>query len=341
MERTPVSFGPGVFLFSKEHTMSDKPFKNYDELIDILNKRGLSITTDEEKDYAKTVLSKEGYYNLINGYNKLFLDASAGENHYLFGATLYEIHALYQFDRILRDIFFRYILRVETHVKNLISYYFSMQYGHSNYLLYTNFNTQCRDAQSKITALIAEIQRQTASRASDPSISHYLKTYGYIPLWVLNNVLTLGTISKFYSLMKTPERQAVSKTFGILDNELESELMYLSSVRNFCAHGNRLYCYRTKNPLIDTPFHSFLSIAKNEKNEYIQGKRDLFAALIALKRLLSNNDYKRMSKEIYRAIGNLRKKLSVINVTDVLREMGFPEKWRELSSATVENNTQK
>ncbi|OUP80882.1 UNVERIFIED_ORG: hypothetical protein B5F06_15860 [Lacrimispora saccharolytica] len=155
------------------------------------------------------------------------------------------------------------------------------------------------------------------------------------------NVLTLGTISKFYSLMKTPERQAVSKTFGILDNELESELMYLSSVRNFCAHGNRLYCYRTKNPLIDTPFHSFLSIAKNEKNEYMQGKRDLFAALIALKRLLSNNDYKRMSKEIYRAIGNLRKKLSVINVTDVLREMGFPEKWRELSSATVENNTQK
>lgn len=314
--------------------MADKPFKNYDELICILNKRGLSIITDEERDYAKTVLSKEGYYNLINGYNKLFLDSSTGDNQYLPGTTLCEMHALYQFDRVLRDIFFRYILRIETHIKNLIAYYFSMRYGHSHYLLYTNFNTNCGNAQSKITELIAEVQRQTANRASDPSISHYLRTYGYIPLWVLNNILTFGTISKFYSLMKIPERQDVSRTFGILDNELESELRYLSSVRNFCAHGNRLYCYRTKNPLIDTPFHAFLSISKNEKNEYIQGKRDLFAAVIALRRLLSNNDYKRMSKEIYRAIGNLRKKLTVINLADVLKEMGFPENWRELSSAT-------
>lgn len=132
--------------------------------------------------------------------------------------------------------------------------------------------------------------------------------------------------------MRTPERQSISKTFGILDNELESELMYLSSIRNFCAHGNRLYCYRTKNPLIDTPFHADLLLEKNEKNEYIQGKRDLFAALIALKRLLSNNDYKRLSKEIYRAFGNLRKKLIVLHQDDVLKEMGFPANWRDRKS---------
>jgi abortive infection bacteriophage resistance protein len=208
-----------------------------------------------------------------------------------------------------------------------------MRYGHCNYLLYNNFNTKCKDANSKITALIAEIQRQIAGRASDPSISHYLKEYGYIPLWVLNNILTLGTISKFYSLMKTPERQDVSRTFGIMDNELESELMYLSSVRNFCAHGNRLYCYRTKNPLIDTPLHNALSIEKDMNGNYKKGKRDLFAALIALKRLLSNNDYKRMSKEIYRAIGNLNKKLVILKQEDVLNEMGFPSNWRDLNSA--------
>ena len=38
-------------------------------------------------------------------------------------------------------------------------------------------------------------------------------TYGYLPLWVLNNILTLGTISKFYSLMKQNERQTISKIF--------------------------------------------------------------------------------------------------------------------------------
>ena len=115
--------------------MGDKPFKTHEELIVILTQRGIKIESDEDKAYAKTILAKEGYYNLINGYNKLFLDPSAGPDHYKDGTTLYEIHALYQFDRVLRDIFFRYILRVETHVKNLIAYYFPMKYGHSNYLL--------------------------------------------------------------------------------------------------------------------------------------------------------------------------------------------------------------
>ena len=312
--------------------MSEKPFKTYDELIDILRSRGISITTPEEKKYAITVLSQEGYYNLINGYSKLFWDTST--NSYKEGVTLHEIHALYQFDRVLRDIFFRYILRIETHVKNLIAHSFSEKYGHNNYLLYANFNTNFRDAKSKITALIAEIQRQISGRTNDPSISHYLNTYGYIPLWVLNNILTFGTISKFYSLMKTPERQSVSRIFGIMDNELDSELMYLSSGRNFCAHGNRLYCYRTKNPLLDTSLHAAMSIPRNANGEYVYGKRDLFAAMIAMKRLLSNNDYRRMSKEVFRALGTLSKKLKVLTQDDILHEMGFPPNWRQLGSSS-------
>lgn len=131
------------------------------------------------------------------------------------------------------EIFFRYILEAETHVKSLISYYFSEAHGHKNYLVYTNFNTALRDSESKITSLIAEIQRQTATHSNDPSISHYLKTHGYIPLWVLNNILTLGTISKFYSLMLPQERQNISRCFNIMDKELESALTYISTVRNF------------------------------------------------------------------------------------------------------------
>ena len=132
--------------------------------------------------------------------------------------------------------------------------------------------------------------------------------------------------------MKPQERQSVSRTFGIMDNELENSLMYLSAIRNFCAHGNRLYCYRTKKPLMDTSFHAQLSIPQNNKGEYIQGKRDLFAALIALRRILSHNDYKRMSKEIFRALATLNKKLTVLTQEEVLNEMGFPSNWRELGS---------
>lgn len=312
--------------------MNEKSFKTLDELVELLKQRGISISTPSEYDYAKSVLERHGYYNLINGYNKLFLDRQSTEVKYRSGTTMYEINALYQFDRVLRDIFFRYILEVETHIKSLISYYFSEIHGHKNYLIYTNFNTALKDSESKITNLIAEIQRQTASKSSDPSIAHYLKIHGYIPLWVLNNILTLGTISKFYSLMLPQERQKVSRHYKMMDNELENALFYISVVRNFCAHGNRLYCFKTRTALSTTSFHSKLKLPQNEHNEYLQGKRDLFACLIALKRLLSNNDFKRISKELFRAIGTLDKKLHLLTRTEILNEMGFPENWRILNS---------
>lgn len=312
--------------------MDEKVFKTIDELIDLLKDRGVDIPDASARDYAKCVLEKHGYYNLINGYNKLFLDPESESVKYRQGTTMNEINALYQFDRILRDIFFRYILESETHIKSLISYYFAEAHGHKNYLIFTNFNTELRDSESKITNLIAEIQRQTANHSNDPSISHYLKTHGYIPLWVLNNILTLGTISKFYSLMLPHERQNISRCFGIMDNELENALAYISIVRNFCAHGNRIYCFRTKKPLSSTSYHRQLGIEQNKNGEYLNGKRDLFACLIALKSLLSNNDYKRMSKEIYRALGTLSKKLSLLTKDEILSEMGFPHNWRDLNS---------
>lgn len=309
--------------------MQEKIFKTYDELIELLHSRGLLINSDSDIAYAKQVLSQIGYYNLINGYNKPFvLDPTADEDVYKPGTTLQEIHGLYQFDKTLRSIFMKYILSVETHIKNLISYYFSEQYGHKNFLIYDNFNTDLKDSYKQIPGLIANIQTQIASRTSDPSIQHYLKEYGYIPLWVLNNILTFGTISKFYRLMKTKEKQCVSKHFHILDNELENCLYYLSSVRNFCAHDNRLYCYRSNIPLINTKYHQSLDLPCSSSGEYLYGKRDLFAAFIALKLLLSKNDTKRMSKDIYRNFGILYRKLSVLKQEEILNSMGFPKNWK-------------
>lgn len=305
--------------------MSDKVFKTYEEQISILVSRGINISTDEERDFAFSILSREGYYNIINGYKKPFLKTTSSEDIYLEGTTLKEIYSLYRFDRNLRNVFINAILHIETTLKSLISYHFSEKYGHTNYLLYSNFDTKQSNAAKNITDLLAEIQRQLASRSSDPSISHYLKKYGYVPLWVLNNILTLGSISKFYSLMKQPERQAVSKFFHISDQEMTSFLFYISSIRNFCAHGNRLYCYRTKRTLIDTHLHEALNIPKSNNNEYLYGKRDLYASLIVLKYLLSNNKFSRLTSNIDYEYKKL--KISVFPCEHILETMGFPQNW--------------
>lgn len=176
--------------------------------------------------------------------------------------------------------------------------------------------------------LISDIQRQISGRVSDPCIAHYLKQHGYIPLWVLNNILTLGTISNFYKVMNQKERQEVSKIFKIQDNELENILMYITPVRNFCAHNNRLYCYRTKRPLTDMPIHDKLGIPKNAANgEYSYGKRDLFAAVLGMKILLSDTNFKRFIKEINNAVDRFRPQMHVIKENELLSYMGFPENW--------------
>ena len=95
--------------------MEEKVFKTLDELVDLLIKRGVKIDNPSDYAYAKRVLEKNGYYNLINGYSELFLldtpDTNAPDIAYRPNTTLYEIHALYQFDRVLRNIFFRYVAK--------------------------------------------------------------------------------------------------------------------------------------------------------------------------------------------------------------------------------------
>ena len=212
----------------------------------------------------------------------------------------------------------------------MIAYYFPQAHPETHYLTYDNFDTTRKDSNKNITGLIADIQKQIAGRYSDPSISHYLKKYGYVPLWVLNNILTLGTISKFYSLMQQKERQEISKIFHLSDNVLESILTYISSIRNFCAHGNRLYCYRSKRPLIDTSLHRNMGIGKSDKGEYQYGKRDLFAVMIALKLTISKREFKRLVKDIDVALKNLNSHTSTLTEDVILESMGFPIKWKNL-----------
>lgn len=310
--------------------MSDKVFKTHDELIALLSSRGVDISTPEHKSFAKKTLQHEGYYNLINGYNKLFILTKIPDDKYKPGTTIEEIYSLYDFDRKLRNIYFKYILTFETNIKSLIAYEFPKKYGHDNYMLYNNFAVSGKDAERNITDVIADFQRQIASRSTDPSISHYLKKYGYVPFWVMNNILTLGQISKFYSIMQQPDRQSISKTFNITDKQLESILFYLSSVRNFCAHGNRLYCFRSKRPLIDFDAHIKMGIPQTNGTEYDYGKRDLFAATIALYYVLSKADFRKLIKEIYRLLNIQRPKLTVLREEDILNQMGFPIDWRAL-----------
>lgn len=102
-----------------------KPFKSYDDLLNILqNDKNLII---EDRDITKHILSKTSYFSLISGYKDTFKNPTTGK--YLDGTTFDDIYRLYCFDNELRSVFLKYILIAERSVKSSLAYHFSATYS--------------------------------------------------------------------------------------------------------------------------------------------------------------------------------------------------------------------
>lgn len=312
--------------------MEQKVFRNFSEQIDILRDRGLKVPDD---DFTKKYLKEENYYNVINGYKNLFLlkkKTKDSDEVYKKETNFYEIKALYEFDFELKSIILKRILRVENIIKTNIAYNFSEKYGYKNYMKMENFDFKYRDADSikNVMDLITGVQGIIAKQINKhEAIRHYMTEYGYVPLWVLVNILPLGTISKFYSLMKQKDKQMVSKTYKISDMDLSNILKNLTYCRNKCAHGEILYNFKSSTDLKENRIHEMLEIPKVD-GKSIKGKSDLFSIIISLKLLLNEDDFCKMIEELRDEINILAKNLKVITIEEVLNEMGFVDNWIEI-----------
>lgn len=261
----------------------EKEFKTIDEQIQILKSRNIII-----ENYEKTynILMKNNYYYLINGYKDLFLDNTSKKEKYINGTNIEEIYALYNFDKNLKINFLRYLLLIENEINTYIAYEFSKSYGHKNYLIPKNFNNS-DSKKSLINKFIDDVnlEIQYQYKNSNEMIIHYLDNYKYIPLWVLVRILSFGKISKFYSLMKAKEQNAISRKYNLRIHEFKVILHNLTLIRNICAHDEKLYDIRMKSRISSTIYHKKLDI-KNKNGNYKFATRDLFSIVIVLKILL-------------------------------------------------------
>lgn len=314
-----------------------KDFRTINEQIDLLKARNMLFDNEEK---AKNILLNNNYYNIINGYKDLFLDNTNPVN-YKPGTKFEEIYALYEFDRQLRSIFLEYILKIENSLRALVAYYFSQSYGNDNYLKLDNFETfkstdttkEKKQKQVKfIQILLGNINKNIANNVENKYIGHYITNYGFIPLWVLVNVLSFGEICNFYRLMKQKERIHISMNFKISEFDLSSLLNILSKTRNLCAHDERLYNYEfpAYTGINDTKYHKLLKLPKSN-GRYTIGKNDLFSVVISLKLLLNNEDYNKFHHKLFSRIMSIQSKLKTITLKDVLNSMNFPNNWHNIS----------
>ena len=304
-----------------------KKFVTFDEQVDlIINHKHITVV---DKENAKDILSRIGYFPLMEGYKHLFRKQNS--NIYKTESTFDEIVNLYYFDEKLRELFLRYLLRIERHLRTLISYYFVECYGISQdeYLNVNNYN-KARKYKNVINKLVVILEK-TTNTTDYNYINYYRETYGNLPLWVTTNVLTFGSLSKMFTVLPQSIKSRICKHFNnINQNKMDSFLSVLTKYRNVCAHGECLFSYKTVDSISDTSLHEKLKLPK-KGNQYIKGKQDLFAVVIVFRYLLPNSDFLTFKRKLIMEIENVVQLNQHVSREELLDLMGFSNNWIRIS----------
>lgn len=249
-----------------------KEFKTIAEQVSILESRGMKVGQE-----AAVILLRENYYSVVNGYKDPFLDKeamqSSADDVYSSGTEFGWLYGLFRFDRELRQITFNYLIQAEAALKTATVYAFCEKHqGCSDYLDRSSFcsvkdmltpkafrGNKAALHSNNLNGLMGILNRKLVMNGSTrPFVSHYMTSYGEVPLWVLANDLTFGNMSHFFQLMKRGDQNAVCKYLfettlrhkndkRITPHDVLRAYDVLTHFRNLCAHDERLYCARVGN----------------------------------------------------------------------------------------------
>lgn len=300
----------------------EKEFLTYNQQMRYLRDTkniGCSGTTD------KKILSRVGYFNLVNGYKMPFTVGKTGENHiYIGGTTIKQIYELKNFDDNLRYHLLRYITKVEEEVRNLVGYKFDMLNNEGKIPWYNveayepTLNTQ--DVVKVISNSYQQIQKSQQNY-----IKHYFESHKYIPTWILIKTITFSTFIDFLECSKKDVKYSICELYGVKDNNgrydiklLIGSLNWMRKVRNSCAHNERIYGMKRNSGRIYTPYFACLS------SGYRRERRQMIMDIIIYMRYyLSNSDYKKFVNEIKSLLLNLKGNINIAAFDKVRADMGI------------------
>lgn len=286
-----------------------KEYKTNEELIDYLSSKGVVIT---DKEDALKKIERYTYYSIVNSYKSIFKDKN---NNYINDVSFDEIYALFEFDKNLKNIMLKFCLEIETVIKSAMANQISKVYGVKDYLNTSNWDNSIDDDIKEI--LFEKINNEIKKDYKvHTAVTHYIDKYGFVPPFVLVKILTFGVASSYYGLLKQSDRQAIAKYFKISDKLLKQILKNLTTIRNIAAHSDRLYNYTSK----------FYLSFKLIDNTYTKPDNitNLYMVIRCMEKLLTQEQYEELYNSILEEISKLKDKLNSIDVSNIIRIMGFP-----------------
>lgn len=321
------SYVDSLFLFWRFFVMG-KDFLTYEQQLNKLEReKGLIIL---DRDYAKRKLREISYYSLIGGYKEPFKHKPSGK--YIRGVTFDEIVCLYYFDEEMRSLFLKYILHVERQIKSTLSYHFCEKYGESQnqYLDINNYNMSGKKS-AEIHKLVKYLKEAVSLPSNYSYITHHVNEYKNVPLWVAMNAITFGNVAAMYQYVTTDIRAKISQEYErVSESELQQFIRLIANCRNVCAHSERLFTFRSKISGPDTDIHKKLKL-RTKKGAFVQGKQDLFAVVIALKYMITEEEFKTFKKKLKKIIDNVNIRCPHLTKVQLLEYMGFPSNWERIA----------
>ncbi len=146
------------------------------------------------------------------------------------------------FDRMLRLLLMDAIERIEVCVRTQMAYHQSAKFGPFGYV--ENPDALPMPVKPDRPELMEWI-RKDVDRSREPFMDHFRAKYGadhaLPPTWIATEVLSFGTVVALYRKSPLSIQKQISSQLGVNHYLLDSWILSLNTVRNFCAHHSRMY----------------------------------------------------------------------------------------------------
>ena len=209
----------------------NKPFLTYSQQLELLKARGLK--GDDEA--ILRALKLIGYYRL-SGYTLHFRK----DDEFKQDTSIHTIVDVYNFDAELRRVLFKWIEFIEVYLKTQLAY----NLGEKTAIPFlTKDNFQKLDNRD-YDRLINKCE-ECFDRSKEPYIKHFKANYStdvkQLAPWVLVNIIDFGAMVTMYRGANPNIIRGVTEQLEIQFKVLKSWLLSLNTLRNMCAHNDRLW----------------------------------------------------------------------------------------------------
>ena len=285
-----------------------KPFLPVSAQLALLKKRGMKFANETK---ALHLLENISYHR----FSAYWYPLLANKQDFVFRTevTFETAFALYKFDRELRNLMNSELEKIEVAVRTKMAYVLSLANGVfwiDNQALFAN-PTIYQDTLNKIN--------EELTRNDDEIILSFKSKYSntYPPSYMLLEITSFGTLLRLYNNLRPgKQKKDIATAFGLPDAVFASWLHTVVSIRNVCAHHERLWNRKLRiQPLFPRRTqHTWLA------NKTVSNNR-LYYALSMLIYLLNTVNPKHTFKQ---KLENLFAKYTNVDRA----AMGFPANWQ-------------